>query len=112
MGNSASFVELEEDKMIGDAIQIEPVANIPGRFKLSLEYPVQPGVDLAYIYSAAKSNRYMARTSSESLRKKLLRDKKLEAFHAKVWEGVTKKQFTLIDLNVRLLTQACRCLIS
>ena len=49
MGNPASFVELEEDKVILDAIQIEPVANIPGRFKLSLEYPVQPGVDLAYI---------------------------------------------------------------
>ena len=41
----------------------------------------------------------MARTSSESLRKKLLRDKKPEAFHAKVWEGVTKKQYTLIDAD-------------
>ena len=41
----------------------------------------------------------MARTSSESLMKKLLRDKKLEAFHAKVWEGVTKKQYTLIDAD-------------
>ena len=41
----------------------------------------------------------MAKTSSESLRKKLLRDKKLEAFHAKVWEGVTKKQYTLIDAD-------------
>ena len=48
---------------------------------------------------SCKSNRYMAKTSSESLRKKLFRDKQIEAFHAKVWEGVSKKQYTLIDAD-------------
>ena len=44
-----------------------------GRFKLSLEYPVNADVDLAYIYSASKSNQNMAKLSSESLRRKLQR---------------------------------------
>ena len=83
MGNPASYEELEEDKVIREAIQINPDGNAPGRFKLSVDYPTKPGVDLAYIYSASRSNRHMAAASSESLRKKLLKDGKLQAFHEK-----------------------------
>ena len=66
-------------------MMLKDVVVVPGRFKLSLEYPLHPDVDLAYVYSDAKSNRYMGKINSESLRKKLQRDKKQETFHNKVW---------------------------
>ena len=71
--------------------------NIDGSIKLCLEYPIKQGLDLAYLYSASKTNARMARLSTESLQKKLIREGKIETFNSKVWEVVTKGQYVMVD---------------
>ena len=100
MSNPASYQQIEEDKVLRQSLQIVPVQEHPKRFKLLCEYPVHQDVDLAYLYSASKSNRKMAVAASESLRKKLLKDNQLDAFHAKVIEGINKKQYKVINDDV------------
>ena len=100
MSNPASYQQIEEDKKLRQSLQVVPLQGHPNRFKLFCEYPVHEDVDLAYVCSAKKSNRNMAVAASESLRRKLLRDNKLDAFQSKVIEGINKKQYVVISDTV------------
>ena len=97
--SSSSIEEMEQDIIIKDAIKQHK--QLDGSIKLCLEYPIKQGLDLAYLYSASKTNARMARLSTESLRKKLIREGKIETFNSKVWEGVTKGQYVIIDKQVQ-----------
>ena len=97
--SSSSIEEMEQDVTIRNAIKKNKQQD--GSIKLCLEYPIKKELDLAYLYSASKANSKMARMSSESLRKKLIREGKLEAFNSKVWEGVDKGQYVIVDKEVQ-----------
>ena len=97
--SSSSIEEMEQDVTIRNAIK--KTKQQDGSIKLCLEYPIKKELDLAYLYSASKANSKMARMSSESLRKKLIREGKLEAFNSKVWEGVDKGQYVIVDKEVQ-----------
>jgi hypothetical protein len=79
-----SVQEMLEDARIKEALVVTPGIVDKSKSTISLEYPIKPEIDLAYLYSASKSNKSMARMSSLNLRKKLSKDGKLLDFHKKV----------------------------
>ena len=92
-----SVQEMLDDAKIKEAITVSPAEGKKEDFqKISLEYPIKENVNLAFLYSASKSNKNMARLSSEALRKKLLKEGKLTDFHLKVWDGVQKNHCVVI----------------
>ena len=79
-----------EDARIKEALVVRPAVDGKSSSTISLEYPIKPEVDLAYLYSANKSNKSMARISSLNLQKKLLKEGKLLDFHKKVMDCLEK----------------------
>ena len=49
MDNPASNQQMQEDKLLKQALQVVPILGTSKRFWLLCEYPLQPGVDLAYL---------------------------------------------------------------
>ena len=97
MQHPRTYEQMTEDLILKRSIQVISVPGEQNKFRLMVEYPLKDNVDLAYIYDVKRSNRGMAAASSLALRRKLERDGKLQAFHDKLCEGITKGQYCLID---------------
>ena len=58
----ASVQELLDDAKIKEAITVSPVEGEKEEFqKIYLEYPIKENINLAFLYSASKNNKNMAR---------------------------------------------------
>jgi hypothetical protein len=104
--NPSSIQDMLEDERIKDALIVSPAVDGKSGSKISLEYPIKPEVDLAFLYSANKSNKSMARLSLQALRKKLLKEGKLLDFHKKGMDGVEKQHCKLITREVEKAHQS------
>ena len=97
MSNPRTYEQMQEDLILRESLQTVPVAGKSGMFKLTCEYPVKDGVNLTYLYDVSRTNKRMAAASSLALRRKLEREGKLQSFHEKLTEGISKQQYRLID---------------
>ena len=91
---------MQEDLILRKYLQTVPVPGKVDMYKLTCEYPVKDGVNLTYLYDVARTNRPMAVASSLALRRKLEREGKLQSFHDKLTEGISKQQYRLINQDV------------
>ena len=100
MQHPRTYEQMTEDLILKKSIQVVPIPGEQNKYKLMCEYPLKNNVDLAYIYDVKRTNRAMAVASSLAFRRKLERDGKLQTFHEKLCEGITKGQYRLIDAAV------------
>ena len=91
---------MQEDLILRKALQTVPVPGKVDMYKLTCEYPLKDGVILTYLYDVARTNRPVAAASSLALRRKLEREGKLQSFHDKLTEGISKQQYRLINQDV------------
>ena len=97
--NSPRSVEqMEETRLIDEAIECVSVPGSDDRFMFTLDYPELPGAGLAEKYEAGQgSNRNTARQSSINLRKKLEREGYLTEFNQQIWDAVNKGEFVEVN---------------
>ena len=74
MASPRTYEQMQEDLILRKAIQAIPVSPVAGnveQYRLTCEYPLKDGVNLTYLYDAARTNRPMAAASSLALRRSL-----------------------------------------
>ena len=99
-----SVSELEETRLIDEAIECVSVPGHDNKFMFVLDYPELPGVELIEKYSAGQgSNKNIAVQSSTNLRKKLEREGYLVDFHDQIWDAVKKGEFVEVNDEIRHL---------
>ena len=86
--SDSTFVEIGEDAIIRRALEIHKISEKDGKVinEFRIDYPTY--VNLDKVYTKANCNDSMARQASLSLRRKLVKGNKIEAFHEKVMESV------------------------
>ena len=99
-----SVDQIEETRLIDEAIECIAVPGINGQYMFTLDYPELPGACLAEKYEVGQGgNRNIARQSSINLRKKLEREGFLTEFTQQIWDAVKKGEFVQVNAEVRKL---------
>ena len=99
-----SVDQIEETRLIDEAIECIAVPGSDGQYMFTLDYPELPGAGLAEKYEAGQgSNRNIARQSSINLRKKLEREGFLTEFNQQIWDAVKKGEIVEFNAEVRKL---------